>query len=323
MKVIEIINESQILNEQLAVFLKSLSAAIAKNSTKEIDDALITLAKAVGKNTTKAVPELGEAWFRTAKQMGTSVEDAMTLGQKHALAAGVDRATIRASKKYALELAEREGYQVGGAVTKLGRLGDNMTVVKSVLGTGFVAIDQLLVAWSIAKPIYDCIVAINENYKRWDAKDPEYMAAPQKLQGDVQLEIDECVRKVVAVLLGRKILGGIFGKNGIQRLPFMGGDKMASLFNLAGAASKTTFTAWLLTPQGAQAFAEWVVGSSLSAGLFRGMTDIISGLAMSGYNAILTAIDSNKAPQPAPPAPPAPPGRPQTRYDMATGRALN
>ena len=127
----------------------------------------------------------------------------------------------------------------------------------------------------------------------------------------------------MALWAGRGISKFVFGANGIQRLPFLGGDRLAAIFNTMGAVSKTAFTAWLDSPPGRKAFAEWVLGDTLAAAGFKYVTDFISGMVKTGYDKIITALGSDKAPQPAKPMAP-PLERPgQTVYSGATGAALN
>jgi len=327
MKVTEIITESQILNEQLGTFIRFLEMAISKKlGIRGAEGALAWLSKQlVNKSATSASAELAEAWSQTALRMGVPIEEAIKVGEKQAIAAGLDRSIIDTAKAQAGKLFAREAQAaMPGAGGILAKAGDQMQVAKGWLGSNFAMIDKALLAYGVAEPIYTCIYNINECYKRWDAGDPEYKQNPKLLQGDVQLEIDECVQKLVGLWAGRKILGGLFGKYGIQRLPFMGGDTMSATFNAAGAVSKTAFTAWLDTPVGRKAFAEWLVGGSLSAAGFKMVTDLISGLTKTGYDKIVTALGSDKAPDKPDTTPTAPIERPgATKYNLGTGAALN
>jgi hypothetical protein len=322
MKVTEIITESQVLNEQVGIFLRYLTTALERGSGAEVDAALLWLSKQlVGKNAASAATELGEAWARTAMKMGTSIDEVIILGEKQAVNARIPQTVIDAAKKQATKLFAQE---TGQATGMLAKLGNETQIVKSWLGSKFDLVDNLLKLYGIAEPIYTCIISINADYARWDSKqDPDYTANPKLLQGDTQHHIDVCVRKILALWAGRKISGFVFGKNGIQQLPFLGGAKMSAMFNSLGAGSKLAFTAWLDSDIGRQAFAEWVVGDTLAAAGFRGVANVLSGLTMTGYNKILTAIGSDKAPPPVEPMAPSAPRPGQTRYDFSTGRPLN
>ena len=322
MKVTEIITESRVLNEQVGMFLRYLTQALERGGPAEVEAALLWISKQlVSKDATLAATELGEAWARTALKMGTSVDDAILIGEQQAVNARIPQAVIDAAKKQAAKLFARESGQATGALAKIGT---NTQIVKGWLGSKFDLLDNLLKLYGIAEPIYTCILSINADYARWDSKqDPEYLANPNLLQGDTQHHIDVCVRKILALWAGRKIAGFVFGKNGIQQLPFLGGDRMSALLNSMAAGSKLAFTAWLDSDIGRQAFAEWVVGDTLAAAGFRGVANVLSGLTMTGYNKILTAIGSDKAPPKAEPIPAAKQRPGQTRYDFATGRALN
>lgn len=326
MKVTEIITESQVLNEQLGSFIRFLEIAIEKGlGARGAEGALAWLSKQlVGKGADAAGTELAQAWTQTAIKLNIPIETAAKMGERQAIAAGLDRAVIDSAKAQSSKLFAREVQAVTpGTGGILAKAGDKMAVAKGWLGPKFAMIDQALLAYGVAEPIYTCIYNINECYKRWDAGDPEYKQNPKLLQGDVQLEIDECVQKIVGLWAGRKILGGIFGKNGVQRIPFLGGERMSALFNTMSPASKLAFTAWLDTPPGRKAFAEWVVGDSLSAAGFRMVTDLISGLTKTGYDKVLTALGSDKAPEPRTPTAVDDVPVNQTNYDPRTGRALN
>jgi hypothetical protein len=325
MKVSEILHESQILNEQLNTFLRLLEMVVEKGlGTKGLEKALAWLSKAVvGKSASSAAAELAEAWVMSAERMGIDMSAAIATGERQALAAGVDRAVVDSAKTQAVNLAAtRQGLASGQGL--LARLGNNTQVVKSMLGSKYALLDGLLKTYGIVQPIVECVLEINGYYKRWDSKtDPEYTKNPALLQGDVQLAIDVCIRQILALWAGRKISAFVFGKNGLQMLPFAGGDRMAAVLNTAGAVAKTGFTAWLDSPPGRKAFAEWVVGDTLMAAGFRGVADFISGLIKTGYDKILDAVDSDKAPPKPEPMKPAAERPGQTRYDFATGRALN
>lgn len=323
MKVSELLNESQVLNEQLNTFIRLLEMVVEKGlGTKGLQQALAWISKAVvGKGGGTAAAELAEAWVLSAERMGMSSAEAIAMGERQALAAGVDRTVVDSARASAVNLAKTRA-SIGGEGL-LAKLGDKTQVVKSMLGSKYALLDGLLKTYGIAQPIIECVLEINECYKRWDSKtDPEYTKNPALLQGDVQHQIDKCVQRIVALWAGRKISGFVFGKNGLQRLPFMGGDKMSATLNTVGAVAKTGFTAWLDSPPGRRAFAEWVVGDTLIASGFKGVTDFISGLFKTGYDKILDAIGSDKAP-PKPEEQPSAERPGQTRYDLATGRALN
>jgi len=325
MKVTEIITESRILNEQVSMYLSYLARALERGGPSVyagVDDALLWISKQlVSKEASVAAAELGEAWAKTAIKMGTKVDDAILIGEKQAVNARIPQAVIDSAKKQAAKIFAKEAGQATGALAKVGT---NAQIVKGWLGSKFDMVDNLLKLYGIAEPIYTCVLAINADYARWDSKqDPEYLANPELLQGDTQHHIDVCVRKILALWAGRKISGFVFGRNGIQQLPFLGGDKMSAMFNSLGAGAKLAFTAWLDSDIGRQAFAEWVVGDTLAAAGFRFVADILSGLTKTGYDKILTAIGSDKAPPPAEPMAPSAPRPGQTRYNAATGQALN
>lgn len=325
MKVTEILSESRILNEQLNTFLRLLEMVVEKGlGTKGLESALTWLSKAVaGKSSASASAELAEAWVLSAERLGFNTAESIAIGERQAIASGVDKSVVDAAKTRALDLAAtRRG--LAGTEGILAKAGDKLQVVKGLMGSKFALLDGILKTYGIVEPIMQCVLGINECYQRWDSKkDPEYLANPALLQGDVQHLIDVCVRQIVALWAGRKLAGFVFGANGLQRLPFMGGDRMSAVLNSLTPVAKTAFTAWLDSPPGRQAFAEWVVGDSLAAVGFKGVTDFISGLVKTGYDKILDAVGSNKAP-PKPTDLGPPKERPGiTRYNMGTGIALN
>lgn len=325
MKVSEILIESQVLNEQLNTFIRLLEMVVEKGlGTKGLEKALTWLSKAVvGKGAGSAAGELAEAWVLSSERMGIGMSDAIAMGERQALAAGVDRAVVDSAKSQAVNLAAtRQG--LAGGEGLLAKLGSKTEVVKSMLGSKYALLDGLLKTYGIVQPIVECVLEINGYYKRWDSKtDPEYTKNPALLQGDVQLAIDICVQRVIGLWAGRKISGFVFGKNGLQRLPFMGGERMSATLNTVGAVAKTGFTAWLDSPPGRQAFAEWVIGDTLLAAGFKGVTDFISGLIKTGYDKILDAVDSDKKPPTPELVKPAAERPGVTKYDFATGSALN
>jgi hypothetical protein len=164
-----------------------------------------------------------------------------------------------------------------------------------------------------------------------------------KLQWAVQWYIDNAVQRIVAQKLGRLFIGGILGKNGIQRIPLLNLEAFNKVYNLASPAAQAAFQAWMISDAGQQALARWIVGEAMIPGtdwkvpggaMFRGMiTDPLSGLVKSGYDAVLRAVGNEKAQQlPEPKDPNAKVEKPapgsfgslsQRKFDLGTGRAAD
>lgn len=304
MKVYEIITESRILNEQLNLLIRSLEVAIEKGSLSGIDAAvnngLKWIAQQLAKKGAQGANELAEAWYQTARMTGRSLDDVIAQGEKEAVAAGIDRNVISTAKAQANKLLKST--QPG----MFAKLKTNAQKAQLFYGGKMEMINGVLTAWGIGVPILECISNIASVYERSDAGEPELQGA--KLQWAVQFYIDKCVQQVLAVWLGSKVAKFPFGPNGIQQLPFLGGPKMSAMFNAMSSASQATFLIWFQSEAGQEAFARWMVGEALLPGgkMFKGFADLVSGMAKTGYDQVLTKLGSDKAGKPDPNVKPTP-----------------
>lgn len=327
MKVTEILSESRILNEQLNLFLKAITAAAERGSITAIEDALLWLGKALSSKGAKtAVGELAEGWVKTAEITGSSLDEIVQLGRAQAAKGGVDKAVLDAAEKEAQVLFKARQPAAPGLVATAK---SKAQAGKAWFGKNWESANNLLLAWGIADPVLDCVYYINQAYEKQQSGDPEFQGA--KLQYAVQYEINECVTRVAGLLVGSKLVKGIFGPNGIQRLPFAGGPKMATMFNGLGEAGKTAFMAWMMTDEGRKAFANWLVGNSAMpfGPTFAWVTSKLSEIAKTGYDHIMRFLGNPNAG-----AAPDPDKdffttsgdaqkRPQTSYNLGRGQALN
>lgn len=317
MKVHEIITESTILNEQLRGAIQAIELALSRGGIAAVEQELIAFGRILaGKSGKTVVDELAEAWVKTAELSGMSAENAITLGSNSARTGGVSAAVIADAEKAALALAKKRGV---GVIT----VGDKVAAAKAWFGTGLGTVNQILTAWSIGQPVMECVGFITEAYKKHDAGDPEYQGA--KLQYVVQFEITKCLQSVLAIWAGNKIIKGVMGPNGIQRLPFQGGPNISQLYNGLGEAGKAAFMVWMQTDEGKTAFAQWLLGNTMLPGgrAFAWVTEALGGWVKTGYDKILKQLGSDKAGEPPVSKPIEAKPRPQTRYDLSTGRALN
>lgn len=304
MKVYEIITESRILNEQLNLLIRSLEVAIEKGSLSGIDAAvnngLKWIAQQLAKKGAQGANELAEAWYQTAKMTGRSLDDVIAQGEREAVAAGMDKNVINTAKAQANKLFKSS--QPG----MFSKLKTNAQKAQFFYGEQFNVINWVLTAYGIGTPIMECIANIASVYERSDAGEPELQGA--KLQWAVQFYIDKCVQQVLAVWIGGKMAKFPFGPNGIQQLPFLGGPKMSAIFNAMGQAAQASFLLWFQSDQGQEAFARWLVGEALLPGgkMFKGFSDLVSGMSKTGYDKILTKLGSDKAGKPDPDVKPTP-----------------
>jgi hypothetical protein len=333
MKVFDIITESrQQLNEQLWRFGQMIEYAV-KNNGVGIERALAWIAdKVAGKS--GAAKELAEAWMLTAEKTGMSSSEAISRGSAAARTSGLADDVIVAAQAEANILAKARANSVWGKI-KTGT-----EAAEFYYGATLNTINTGLKWWGVIEPIYDCITGILKVYRMHDEGHPE-LQDKDKLQWAVQWYIDNAVQRIVAQKLGRLFIGGILGKNGIQRIPLLNLDAFNKVYNLASPAAQAAFQAWMITDAGQQSLARWLVGEAMIPGTdwkvpggaaFRAMiTDPLSGLAKSGYDAVLRAVGSDKAQQlPKPKDPNAKVEKPapgsfgslsQRKFDLGTGRA--
>ena len=332
MKVFDIITESQQLNEQLWRFGQMIDYAVSKGGAG-IEQALVWIAKKVlGKE--NAAKELAEAWMVTAEKAGISSSEAISRGSAAAREARIADDVIAAAQAEARVLAKARAETVWGKITS------GTQAAEFYWGANWATINRGLKWWGILEPIYDAATGILKVYRMRDEGHPE-LQDKNKLQWAVQWHIDNAVQRIAALQIGRILIGGVLGKSGIQQIPLLNFSAFNKVYDLATPAAQAAFQAWIITDAGQQSLAKWLVGEAMvpytdwkvpGGALFRGMiTDPLSGILKSGYDAVLRAVGSDKAQQlPKPKDPNAPIPKPAAgsfgeltgrKFDLGTGRA--
>jgi hypothetical protein len=322
MKITEVITESrQQLNEQLWRFTQMIEYAVSRGGVG-IEQALLWIAKKVA-GKPGAAKELAEAWMVTAEKAGISSSEAIAQGSAAARSSGLSAEIIAEAEREAAILARARANSVWGKIKTGAEAGE------FYWGATLNTINTGLKWWGILEPIYECVTGILKVYRMHDEGHPE-LQDKAKMQWAVQWYIDNCVQRVTALLAGRMLIRGVLGKDGIQRVPLLNFSAFNKIYDLASPAAQAAFQAWMITNDGQQALAKWLVGEALVPGtdwkvpggaLFRGMiTDPISGLVKSGYDAFLRAIKSEKAqqlPEPKDPNTPVEKPKPGSLGDLA------
>ena len=326
MKIHDIIAESQNLTENMLVFGQMLKYVVSKSGAG-LGRALEYVAKAFSSKPDK----LADAWILTAEKLSMSADDAIAAGVAAAKKSGIADDVIIAAEAKAQAIATK----------KLGSVWGQLKTPESKLnfyyGAGFSTINNTLTFLGIAKPIYDCATKIMNAYKLRDEGEPELQDI-EKLSWVVQYYIDECVQSVGALLLGNMVLKTVVGKwvPGIAyNIPLLGKlfQKLDPIYSKITPAAQAAFKGWMLTADGQQAVAKWIVGEALVPGTDwkipfgpsyqQYILNPLSGLTKTGYDHILRQLGSDKA---APlPKPADLDGKETTiwqNYDM-TGRKLD
>ena len=325
MKIYDIITEeSQQLNEVGVVLSTALRYAMPKGIAA-IERVLSWFAgRLAGKP--KAAEELAEAWVYLAEKSGMSIDDAISLGARTA-EGKVGDDIIRTASQRARELFEANKGKLWS------QLKNPQSTLNFYYGALWDTVNTGLMFWGIAEPIYDCVQKIAKVYAAREQGHKELQDL-DKVDWMVQYYIDECVRKVVSIWAGNKIVGKVVGglvPGVLNRIPFVA--KLEPIYGKLEAPAKAAFKAWMISDAGQEALAKWIVGQAVMPGtewkipggkLYQKLLDLVSGVAKTGYDHIARFMGSTNVPDvPKQKVPDVDPnfGK-NTRYDMKTGRNI-
>lgn len=158
--------------------------------------------------------------------------------------------------------------------------------------------------FGVGEAVLTCVSDVYDAYQSHQNKEPGW-EDPAVLRNTVQAIINTCVYKLTAQFAGTQVLKGIFGAKGVQKLPFMSGEKISAFYNGLSAASRMAFVVWLDTPAGRDALAKWITGEALLTGtqaeklLVKGFVSAstwFAGFARYGVDKILQAVNPNLTP---------------------------
>ena len=332
MKIYDIVTESQILNEQLGTFVQMLEKIIDKGlGVKGLEYALTWISKAVRGKGPAAAEELAEAWIKAAEKMGMSTDDAIKIGSDQAKAAGIADDVILAARETAEGLAKR------GRNSVFSKIKDKEQAFSLWYGVRAAQVNKALTIYGIVEPIAECAYNIFQLYEMREQGNPQ-LQDNAKLSYAVQYYIDECVKRVVTVWAGNKVVGTVLGKwvPGIAyNIPILGKlfQQLDPIYNKITPAAQAAFKVWMATPDGQEALAKWLVGEAMVPNtewkIPFGQTwqklvlNPLSGLTHTGYNHILRMIGSDKAAPNYKPDTPSDSPKVLQNYDMTTGRKLD
>ncbi|CAB4125897.1 hypothetical protein UFOVP181_341 [uncultured Caudovirales phage] len=311
MKIYEIIAESQNLNEA-SLFV----SALEKIGTER---AFAWLSKLVAKSPkAKAIEELTQAMTEVGAKGGAKAIDRTAEEMRKA---GVAEDIIQTASKQAK------------TATSKAVISQGLDAATKVMGQGWRALEVTLTAWGIAVPIKECAEGIADAYERNAAGDPEYQGA--KLQGAVQIYLDRCVAQILTLWAGRKLVKIVASLPKGFLSTFYNGPILDKAYNGLTRAGQAAFTAWMVSPQGQKAFAEWIVGSSFSGSAMRGLSNWVGGWTKTGFDLIFNQAKNGERTQGTAPADDAeqtpaqinpadqPSKNSQLVFDPATGASLS
>lgn len=261
MKIYDIITENKSITENSGTLLSWIARLAAK-----------------GANRTQAVEQLAQLWASTAAAKGPGTGAKVILaGEKLAKSAGVADDIILDAKLMAQKLIGQSEATLGkAALTKvMGEHWDAVNKWTSILGVGI--------------PITQCAWSINQAYSKQAAGDPAYQGA--ELSKHIQAAFDTCVGQLLALGIGRGLIKvgaaiprGFFGsftsQTNILEKAVMG----------LSTAAQTAFTAWLISPPGQKALAEYTVGNAFGASEFKYIRNLASGYVMTGYDDLMNFV---------------------------------
>lgn len=322
MRVKEIIKESQLLQEQIARFWMLLNYAIKTEGPgigRLAEKALEWLSSSV-KGKANAADELAKAWAMTAEKTETTIANAVEVGRRQAASQGIAKEVLDDAERLAANIYAKN------AAKLIPRIKDAAQMGQIWWGASTSLLNTALTAFGVGKPVYDMIYYIYEAYQKHDEGHPEYQG--KKLQYIVQWEINKCLESVVGILAGRATIAWVLGPRGIQMLGPLGWGPIGKAFNLLNPGAQAAFQAWFISPYGQESFARWLVGTAVIPGTdtkvpfgptFKEAIAFIGGeVVKTGYDAILRALGSDKAQQPAR-APELRSWRPKTSQELGHG----
>ena len=301
MKIYDIISESQQLNENVIIMsgFRQILKYVASRNGQGLEHAMEWIARRLaGKE--NAAEQLAEAWILAAEKVG--IAEAIAMGAQKAARAGIGDDVITAAQRAAEKLIEKRAGSIWG------QLKTPESKLNFYYGLTFKTINQGLMFWGIGEPIYKCVTSILNAYELRDSGDPE-LKDPAKLQWVVQYYIDQCVKQVVSLWLGNKIVNKVIGKwvPGIAyNIPIAGPliQKLDPIYSKVPPATLVAFKSWMISNEGQEALAKWLVGQALvpytdwkipgGPTYQKLILDPLGGIAMTGYNKILKWTGSDK-----------------------------
>ena len=331
MKIYDIITEQQ-LNEN-AVIMAGFSQILKYVASREgqgIERALAWVSNRLS-GSRGAAEGLAEAWILTAEKLGMTADDAIKLGAGQARKAGITDDVIEAAERAATALADKKAGSI------IGQIKNPTSAFNFWYGAGAARINAALTTYGILEPIAECAYNIFQLYEMREKGEPA-LQDNAKLSYAVQYYIDECVKRVVTVWAGNKVVGTVLGKwvPGIAyNIPIFGKlfQMLDPVYSKITPAAQAAFKVWMATPDGQEALAKWLVGTAMVPGtdwkIPGGPTwqklvlNPLSGLTHTGYNHILRMIGSDKAAPNYKPDTPSDSPKVLQNYDMATGKKLD
>ena len=334
MKIYDIIAESQQLNEAGYLFGVYLNRAIPKG-IQAIEHVMKWFAeKLVGKP--KAIDDLAEGWAVLAEKTGMSSDEAIRIGSRQAKAAGHADDVIEAAARRAEELIQK------AANTPWAKLSNPNSAFNFWYGTRAAEVNKWLMAYGILQPVAECAYEIFKLYKMREEGHPELQDL-NKLSWGVQWHIDQCVKQVASLIAGNFLLKKLVTNwvPGVAYNLWPVGKLFQALdpiYNKLPPAATAAFKVWMMTDDGREALAKYLVGEAMIPGTewkapggkyWQKVIDILSGLAKTGYDHVLRWTGHGDLAKPLP-DPNANTDKPAStnrlygprRHDMGTGELL-
>lgn len=300
MRVNDITKPSRLLREAAWGFDMLLKWAIkssGKRMSAQLEYALEWLGRNVTRTGNKTAEELAEGWMKASEKADLALSEVIAVGREAAKRSGVPDEVLDDAVRLA-------GSRFRGRL--IPRIRDATQAAQMWWGASFSLMNTVLTTVGVLKPVGEMLYYIYEAYQKNEEGHPEYQG--KKLQYIVQFEINKCLESVVGILAGRATIAWVLGPRGIQMLGPLGWGPIGKAFNLLNPAAQAAFQAWFLSPPGQESFAKWLVGTAVIpftdtklpfGPSFREAMDFIGGhVVKTGYDAILRAMDSDKAQQP-------------------------
>jgi hypothetical protein len=302
MKIYDIIAESQQLNENVLIMtgFRQLLKYVSSRNGQGLEHAMEWIAKRLA-GKAGAAEQLAEAWILAAEKVGISEAEAVALGAEKAAKAGIADDVIAAAKRAADKLIEKRANSVWGQL----KTPDSKT--NFWWGASWKTINAGLTFWGIVEPILECKENIMKLYEMRERGEPELQDL-NKLNWAVQWYIDKCVQQVVSIWAGNKIVGKVVGSwvpGVVYNIPIAGKlfGKLDPLYSKLTPVAQAGFKTWMMTSDGQEALAKWIVGEAMLPGTEwkipggewykKAILNPLSGLALTGYNKISRYLNPN------------------------------
>ncbi len=319
MRVKDILHEHRILQEQLWRLGQALkyAAGMGEGMTSQVRQVLAWFSsKVAGKP--NAAEELAQGWVKVAEINKVTPAEAIAAGKVEAEGARIAKEVIEEAEQLAIQLMTK---------SRRLRVRSELGAMEWLYGTALNTYNFWLTAAGIVKPISECIWYIYQAYENMEKGHPEYQGP--KLQYIVQFEINKAIREVTAIIAGRGLIAWALGPKGIQVLGPLGWGPIGKAFNILSPAAQASFITWFQTDAGQKYFAEWLVGKALipftevkmpGGSSFNWVTEFVGGRTKTAYDAILRAVGSDKAQEPAK-MPEIPASKSPIKIDWSSGQA--